>query len=178
MAIEIIPKPAERIPDLQRFLLYFSIFTLLGLVIGYFVLVYYQNKSEAYLQELESSLQSAKTPEFISLEKEILNSKKKIQDFTSLLEQHIFNSKVFEFLELKTHPKIYFYQADLDSQNSELRLSGQADSFLALGQQLSIFEAEPSIEKLSLSQVNVSKGGKVDFGLSLNFNSKIFIFTQ
>jgi len=173
MAIEIIPKPIEKIPVWRKILFYFSILLLVGVIISYFVLDSRKKSSEIFLQDLEERISRERTPERIALEKELLDWQIKIKDFSLLLNQHISTSKVFKFFEEKTHPRVFFSQINLNPKDSKVNLSGQTDSFLTLGQQLLIFEKEPLVENLNLAQVSISKEGKVEFGLDFSFDPKI-----
>jgi hypothetical protein len=173
MAIEIIPKKIEKISDARKKLFYFSIFLFLGLLLGYFILTFLEKKSENTLPNLEEALLKGKTPEMSSLEEEILNDQKKIKDFSSLVQSHLIPSKIFEFFEKNTLPQVFFSEINLNSLNSTAKLSGECDSFVTLGQQLAIFEKEPLIEKLDLTQVSITKEGKIGFFLDFSFNPKI-----
>ena len=172
--VEIIPKPIEKIPPWQKKLFYFSIFLFIALLISYFILVSLEKKSGNILSSLEETLLKERTPEMSSLEKEILNEQKKIEDVSPFLEKHLFPSKVFEFFERNTLPRVFFSEINLNSLNSIAGLSGQTDSFLTLVQQLAIFEKEPLIEKVNINQVSITKGGKIEFSLNFSFNPKIF----
>lgn len=174
MAIEIIPKTIEKIPGERKKLFYFSIFLFIALLISYFILTSFEKKSENILSKLEEVLSKGKTPEMSSLEKENLNEQKKIESISPLLERHVFLSKVFEFFERNTHPQVFFSEINLNSLNSTASLSGECDSFLTLGQQLAIFEKELLVEKLDLTQVSITKEGKIEFFLNFSFNPKIF----
>jgi len=174
MAIEIIPKTIGKIPGERKKLFYFSIFLFLGFLLGYFILTSLEKKSENTLSNLEEALVKGKTPEMSSLEEEILNDQKKIKDLSPLLEKHLFPSKIFEFFERNVHPQVFFSEINLNSLNSTVSLSGECDSFLTLGQQLAIFEKELLVEKLDLTQVSITKEGKIEFFLNFSFNPKIF----
>jgi len=174
MPIEIIPKPIEKIPSYQKKLFYFSIFLFIALLFAYFILTSLGKKSENILSNLKESIAKGKTPEIFSLENENLNYQKKIKDFSPLLAKHLFLSKIFEFFERNTHPKVFFSEIHLNSLNSTASLSGQTDSFSTLGQQLAIFEKEPLVEKADLTQVSITKEGKIKFFLNFSFNPKIF----
>ena len=174
MAIEIIPKPIEKIPSARKKLFYFSIFLFLGLLLGYFILTSLEKKSENTRDNLKEALLKRKTPETSSLEEEILNDEKKIKDFSPLLGKHFITSRIFEFFERSTHPRVFFSGINLNSLKSIAKLSGQTDSFLTLGQQLAIFEKEPLVEKVDISQVSITKEGKIEFFLNFSFNPKIF----
>jgi len=171
--VEIIPKPIEKVPFWQQILFYFSISLLVIVIISYFVLGAFQKKSEIYLQNLDEKISQAKTPEIIALEKEVLSWQRKIKDFAKVFDQHKLNSKFFQFLEEKTYPKVFFSKIDLNSQNLEVILSGQADSFQSLGYQIQILEKEPLIKKINLSKISIGKEGGVEFTLEINLDSKM-----
>ena len=172
--VQIIPKPIEKIPSWQKKLFYFSIFLFITLLISYFILTSLEKKSENILSKLEEALSKGKTPEMSSLEKENLNEQKKIESISPLIEKHVFPSKVFEFFERNTLPQVFFSEINLNSLNSTASLSGECDSFLTLGQQLAIFEKEPLIEKVDLTQASITKTGEIEFSLDFSFNPKIF----
>jgi hypothetical protein len=172
--VEIIPKPIEKIPFRRRILSNFSIIFLIGVVIVYFILVSLQKKSEIRLQDIEKALAQTKSPQVLSLEKEILSYQQKIKKFFPLLQAHVLTSKTFEFLEKNTHPKVFFSKINLNSKDSTVILFGQTDSFFTLGQQLLIFEKESLVENLNLSEVSIGKEGRAWFILNLSLNPKIF----
>lgn len=138
------------------------------------VLNFLQKKWEIYRQDLEEKIDKGKTPEITALEKEVFNDQKKIKAFPPLLSEHVFSTKFFQFLEEKVHPKVFFSQINLNSKEVKVSLSGQTDNFLTLGQQLLIFEKEPLVESLNLSQISLSKEGKVNFVSDLKLNKEIF----
>ena len=168
--VEIIPKPIEKVPNYQKKLFYFSIFLFFSLIVSYFILTSLLQKSETLLSNLTETISREKTSETISLEKENLNYQKKIQNFFPLLENHKFPSRFFEFFEKNTHPRVFFSQISLNSQDLLADLTGQTDSFFTLGQQLSIFEERPEVATLNLTQVSIGRVGKIEFTLNLFFN--------
>ena len=171
--VEIIPKPIKEASKWQKTLFYFSILIFLGAIFSYPVLVSLQKKSKITLQDLEDSLSKTKTSQTTLLERELLIYQRKIKDFSLILNEHIFTSKFFEFLEKKSLPKVFFSKIDLDSRGSNVSLSGETDSFLTLGQQLSVFENEPLIKGEALSQFSIGKEGEIVFSLNFSFDPKI-----
>jgi Tfp pilus assembly protein PilN len=174
MAIEIIPKKETQIPHWQNILLYFGIFLLIGLIIGYFTLNYFIEKSERKLQQTNEAITKAKSPERIILEEELKSLRAKIEDFTPLLLNHQKSSNFFDFLEKNTHPKVFFTKLDLDTEGNHVGLSGQTDDFQILGQQLLIFQKTEFLQGLKLSKVEINKEGKVEFTFDLSLNPKLF----
>lgn len=175
MAIEIVPKEVIKPVPWQNILLYFFIFLLLVSIAGYFALDYYfVEKAQQELQELEIKISEAKTPQQIALEEEILDYREKIEDFSSLFLNHKKNSNFFNSFEKVTHPKIFFSELNLNTKLNQVKLSGRAESFRVLGEQLLIFRNTEFIENLSLSDVAIGKEGEIQFTFNLVFNPNLF----
>jgi len=168
--VEIIPKPIEKVPSYQKKLFYFFLFLFFFLIISYFILTSLQQKSETLLSDLTESISQGKTSQIIALEKEIINYQRKIENLFPLFENHKLSSRFFEFLETNTHPRVFFSQITLNSQDSLANLSGQTDSFFTLGQQLAIFEGKAEVTNLNLTKVSIGRGGKIEFSFNLSFN--------
>ena len=83
-------------------------------------------------------------------------------------------SKFFEFLEEKVHPRVFFCEVNLSVQEEKVILSGQTDSFLTLQQQLSVLNKESIIEDLVLTKAALNKEGGIDFNLDIFLNKEIF----
>jgi len=174
MAIEIIPKEAVRPSPWQNILLYFCIFLLLFSILGYFALDYFVKKADRKLQELSEELTKARTPQQIALEKEILDYRDKIEDFSPLLIAHQKSSNFFDSLEKITHPKVFFSELNLDTKVNRVRLFGQAENFQILGQQLLIFQKAEFIQNLILSEVKIEEEGKIGFTFDFSLNPELF----
>lgn len=174
MAIEIIPKKETQIPRWQNILLYFGIFLLIGLIIGYFTLNYFIQKSEQKLQQTNEAITKAKSPERIAQEEELKTLRAKIEDFTPLLLNHQKSSNFFDFLEKNTHPKVFFTGLRLDIEGNQVELLGETDDFQTLGQQLFIFQKTELIQNLKLSRIGIGKEGKIEFSFNFSLNPKLF----
>lgn len=172
--VEIIPKSFEEIPSWQRILLYSLVFLLIAVIVSLFLLTNFQKESESYLKTLKERLLEEGAPKVAELEEEILDYKKKIEDFSSLFENHILNTKFFDFIENKVHPQVFFSEINLDSKNSSLNLNGVTDSFLSLGQQISVFRKEELIKELVLSNISISEKGGIEFNLTISFEEELF----
>lgn len=174
MAIEIIPKPKVKIPPWLNFLFYFSIVLLIASPFAYFTLDYFLKKTETNLQTLEETLAEQKMPQEIALENRVFDYQKKIEDFSWLINQHLYSSKFFDFFQKICHPKIWFSQISLDLKEYQLVVSGEAETFLVLGQQLQIFKQENLIKSVNLARISMGREGGVDFSFNLLLNPIIF----
>lgn len=175
MAIEIIPKEEIKPSPWQKILLYIVVFLLLLSIAGYFLLDYYFiEKANQEIQDLETKISEAKTPQQIALEEELKSYQKKIDDFSSLFAKHKKGSNFFDFLEKNTHPKVYFSELSLNIKGNQVNLSGQTESFKILGEQLLIFRNADLIQDLKLSKVGSSEEGKIEFTFIFSLKPQLF----
>jgi hypothetical protein len=172
--VEIIPKPAAKVPLWQNLLFYFSFSLLLMVLLSYFILGIYLKKAEITLNGLEETLTKEKTAEEIALEKKITGYQRKIEDFSKLIGQHLLSSKFFEFIEKKSHSQVWFSKLDLNPVNGKAKLTGEAENFFILHQQLQILRKDPLVKNLDLVQITIGKEGRVDFDLNLEFQPALF----
>ena len=172
--VEIIPKPSEKIPSWQNIFFYLFFGFLLLTFSAYFILDNYLKKAETTLKNLEETLAKEKTAEEIALEKEIFGYQRKIEEFSKLIKGHLFPSKFFKFIEENSHPQVWFFKLDLSPGEGKAKLSGGAENFLVLDQQLQIFKTNPLVKNFDLVKVNINKEGKVGFDLDLDLKSSLF----
>ncbi len=172
--MEIIPKKITQIPRWLNYLFYFSLIAFVSVIISIVIINKSLNDRQITLEELEVSLVQIKTPENISLEKEVRDYERKIKDFAPLIEEHLETSNIFNFLQKDCHPKVWFQQFSLDSRQNKVNVSGKTQSFETLGQQILIFKDDKLVQDIKLEKVSLGKEGKIDFALSISLNPQIF----
>lgn len=172
--MEIIPKPAQKLPLWQNILFYLSLALLVASIFSFFLLERSLKNSKSSLRNLEETLTREKTPREVNLEKDILSWQKKIRNFSQLFSEHLYSSNGFDFIEDITHPQVWLKQISMDSKESKIVASGHTESFTTLGQQLLILEKEPKIESFNLSSLTIGEKGGVNFNLSLSLDPEIF----
>jgi len=174
MAIEIIPRKAAPLPLWLKILFYILIGLLLAALLSYFIFGHFQKKSLTTLQNLEEEIFKEKTPQKIALEKEILSYQKKINNFSLMLDRHLLSSKFFHFLEKTSHPRIWFSKINLSPGEQLAVVSGRAETFPVLGQQLQILKKEALVKNVTLSKISLGKKGEIEFTLTLSFDPEFF----
>jgi hypothetical protein len=172
--VEIIPKEAPKPSKGASALLYFAIFLLLLTAGGYFVLNNYLQKAEDELASLKLEVSQIMTQEKTALEQEILTSKGEIDNFSSLIEQHLEPSMIFEIIQRATHPQVWFGKLDFDPRRKVFEVSGETQSFESLGQQILIMEEDEAIDKVDLKTVSISKEGGIEFNMSFSLSESVF----
>lgn len=172
--VEIIPKPAVKKPPWLNILFYFSLLLLVGIISGYFVLISLTKKSTTTLQNLEQSLVKERAPEEKRLEGKVISWQRKIEKVNPLLNEHYFPSKTFGLLEKLSHPQVWFSELELNLTEARAEISGIAESFPVLGQQLLLFKKEPKILEVNLSEVSIGEEREINFTLNLSLDSQLF----
>lgn len=173
--IEIIPKKESKLPSPSAILMYFAISLLVVTVLAYFMITNINNNAEDILGTLEQNITQGKTPQDLLVENEVLGYRDKINDFAVLLSEHQMTSHLFETLEGLSHPRTWFSSVVLDSEELNLKLLGEAESFQVLGEQLIIFKQGEQFTEVDLSGLIIKEeGGKIGFTFSLGLNQSIF----
>lgn len=173
--MEIIPKETPKIPPWLDILFYLSAGLLIFVFISYFLVSQSIKAAGKAEQEIDAKL-AAEVSRSAELKKEILTYQKKIKDFSGVISGHMENSNIFAFIEKQCHPRVWFSEFDLDTKEGVVTLSGETQSFQALGQQMIIFRDQEVVKSASLKGVTMDGGGQISFELSLSFDPSIFIF--
>jgi len=143
-----------------------SIFVYFGLVFGYGPYLESQiEKADAEIQTLTDAISKEDQEKFIQFYSQLSNLK-------SLLDGHIFSSKIFPQLEKITNKKVYFNAASIKVESKIMELDGVADSYAVLGEQLEAFNQTKEISRYILNQSQTEEG-VVRFKATLYLNDSI-----
>jgi hypothetical protein len=129
--------------------------------------------SSSVLKELESRLSKGNTEEQQKLEDRVLGYQKKIKDFSELIKNYKQTAGIFDFIRDNSHPKVWFYKIDFSLLGARTLISGEAEDFQAIEQQLLIFRKSPLIKSVNISNVLTGKEGKIDFTFIVLFKEDI-----
>lgn len=92
----------------------------------------------------------------------------------SIIESHIAVSNIFKFLEDSTLPDVRFLNLNyVTGENNVISMSGEAPSYTTLAEQAFVFESNPLVSTLSLSNLSLRKGGKVGFSVSITIDTEL-----
>jgi len=172
MAIEITPKPKIKAPLWAIILLGLCLILLAALFISY---IYFKKGSEKLAENLKvTTAENILAQEIKEKSQELSLYQKKIDVFGILISEHKKTVNIFDFLERTTHPNVWFSGFSFDSSKNMVKVSGQAESFVVLGQQLKIFKKEEIIKAINLSDVSIGEKGGINFSLDLTFDNQVF----
>ena len=172
MAIEISKKTKIRVPLWAVALGIVCLALILVLAGSYFYLNILTGKITKEIQDKEEALKI--TPSQKSLEDNLSLTGNKIDQFADLASKHRKVANIFTFIENTCLPNIQFSDFNFDIAKETVNISGQTDSFVALGQELNILKQEALIKKINLSGVSINDEGTVDFTFSIIFSPDIF----
>ena len=172
--VGIIPKTTKKAPEWHKLALYVVLGLLVVVILGYALLFYFEGRAFNSLQNVEEEIAQVSTKEERIIEVRVLATEKKINDFSKLLQDHKRSSKFFTFLEETSHPKVWFLKVELITEKAEALVSGQAESFETLGQQLFIFQEHELIKSVDLTDLLIGEEGETEFSFSLHLDPQIF----
>jgi hypothetical protein len=175
MVIQIAPKEKIRI----------SIFTIMGGIICFFLAAFlisayfYFDLNISKMNEGISQKQTQLGPIEKTIqekEQELIPIKEKIDSFGALIGQHRTSLNIYGFLEKNSLPKVWFSDFAFDSGEKMVTVSGQADSFITLDQQVNVLKnnQEGLLGSVKLSNVEVAEDGTINFEIKFVFKAEAF----
>ena len=164
---DIIPKQKIRYPLWFRALSSASVAFFLISIVSFFGLIYLQGHEHNRAENLQTLLSQGKLPQEVELEEQIFAVKERIEDFTKVVRTRRDLRPFLAFFEENTHPGIYFSQFNLEAVNRTVSITGSAESFQALEQQIQIFKEHEDIGVMVLSSIGFGEEGQVSFGFEL-----------
>ena len=108
------------------------------------------------IEQLSASIPKADQDQFINFYSQLVNLK-------SILDSHVVASPIFVFLERVAHPRVYFANAGVKFREGELELNGLAESYVAITEQLEVFNQTPEIDRFVISQTQLGEDNLVGF---------------
>jgi hypothetical protein len=157
---------------------YFSIALLIALIASYGIFWLRVILDQKAIAQESTVLASVGTEQQKDQEKQVLSYVQKMNDFNTLLKAHRFSSNVFQLIQDKTMPYIWFNQFTLDEKNNAVQLFGESDSVESLSRQIINFENSDYVEKISLLNSRVGLVGKLVFNINIQFKPNIFDYIE
>jgi len=147
----------------------------------YWVLKFYQEQADFDLQKIEADLGVvSKKNQDLNLEKtEAQFFQKKLKTAEKLLENHLYWTNFFSFLEKNTVADVYFVNL-IGGSDGQIVMSGVAKSYAAMSRQIVAFRADERISKVSVLSASASvdtEGNvtEINFDAKLQLNPEIFL---
>jgi len=171
--LTIIPKPKIETPKWVNisFLICVGVWVVL---LGCFIFFKTQASSQQDKKaSLESQIAGLNTKENQDLEKKAGVLAKKIKNFSLVFKEHKNNFRFFDFLRNYCHPNVRFSSLNLTSDTAKVILVGETDSYQSLTQQIMIFKKNPQVKELNVSDISLSKEGKITFQFDFKVDEQL-----
>ncbi|MEA1937168.1 MAG: PilN domain-containing protein [Patescibacteria group bacterium] len=183
-SINLLPEKIKNKKNKERQKSFFFAFSALLLVIS--VLSYlgaYINKTTAFNKSEELGLEMKKVS--VSIEKEIENNelfltKSQIKDIAEILDSHSYFSKAFGVVQSIIVDGVYLEDSSLsfDEENLIMEISGVADNYPAVVNQIAIFKNSYWIDKVEINEISLGEKGDVSFSGSLKIKNDAVLFYE
>lgn len=147
---------------------------LLALVLLIWLGLFVYNKSlDGQVKNLESKLQDLKKEENREMAKKIKDLESSLEITKTLLNSHLYTSQVFEFIEKLVLPNVQFADFNLNSKNSQVSLTGSAQTYNTLARQMLIFQQEKEVKEVKVSGISLDQLGGIKFSMQMTFYEKM-----
>ncbi len=124
-------------------------------------------------EQLTQKIESLQSQRHLSLEEDFKKIKKGISNFSELLNNRIYSTKIFEMLEDLTLPNIYFLNFGADLNEGKISLDAQAQNYTVLAKQILVFEQDKRINSVEVSSAGIGQNGQVSSNIIINFNPSL-----
>jgi len=147
---------------------------LVAAVFCYFIFLAKNSMQKKDIEEKVAALATVGTDRQKEHENEVVKYQKKINDFSSLLENHEFASQVFYFMQQQTMPNVWFKNFNMDAKRAEVSFSGEAESNDAFSRQIAAFEKNEYVKSINVLNSTMGDSAKQEFNLAIVLDQKIF----
>lgn len=151
------------------FFLYFALVFFFFSLAGSGGLLLLNRAQDAARQELREQIGAKEENIQPELIQQIFLLDTRLANMRSLLSRHIFMSNVFDLVETLTHPQTRFTNFSLNTETRRLDMSGETASYLALAQQIKLFEEHAQIERVDFGNPSLTGINRLNFKMSITF---------
>lgn len=145
--------------------------------IGYLYLQDLNKKTEIAINSAEQQIDQTRNDDVKAAEKEISNWSQKIKDYNLIFSSHEAPSNILSLLEKDAHPQVQWtkfnFIADSATDPGSTSFEGLASDFVSLQQQIIILSKDPSVKNTNLTDISLTKDGKISFDLDIKFSPAI-----
>jgi len=163
-----------KVPGENRFL-YIGSAILGAVLVTMFALGRYQSSLEKQSGQLSDQLVESERTRDKKGEQNLKILKERMTLVSSILEEHIYWTKAFSLVEGLLQGQVRFKSFSGTTDDSKIRIQGQATNYTVLAKQLAAFFTDRIIIDISLGKVSVSPDGTVEFNLEIIFDKSRLI---
>jgi Tfp pilus assembly protein PilN len=142
--------------------------------------IIYKNKLKISLEGIKQEISLLANKRMPDQEEAIIDLDTKISLLKEVFQNHTYWSEIFERIESLTMSDVYFQDAKLTMELDKISLqfSASTDTYKSLAKQMLVFQEEPIIQRVEISNITLSEEGGIKFGLFSVFPLKTLLFNN
>lgn len=174
MAIELSSSEKESTPLIVNILLAIAVLALLAAAAGFAYFHFMVNpQKEKQINDINRQITQQKSTATGYSQEDLAAIGREVSDYKILFQSRAQASKFFTNFETWVHPQIYFSNFSLNLDSRTVSLSGAANGFQPVIQQIAILKNQPLIERYEISNIRADNRGVVTFNFSLTVSSQV-----
>ncbi len=158
--VQQLPKAEIAAPATPRNLLFGSLIFLFVTSAFYLFSAGYKKVAETQVQNLDNEIQDTVASLSKDEVQKVLTLDAEIKKLRTLLPNHVYMSRAFQFLETNTSPKIAFSSLNFDTTTNILQLSGTAPSLTDVSLQAAAFKQAPDVRDVVIRDIGIGRDGR------------------
>jgi type II secretory pathway component PulL len=163
--------------SLENATFYLSLLLLAAMAGAFFYFQYLIAQASDELASVSTEAAKTKTGEQKKLEDRVLSTQQELADFSQKLGNRKSSTEFFSNFEALVLPDVYFNNCTVDMNGMSAKLSGHADSFQTLGQQIAMFRSADNIlSSADLQKAVIGDDGGIDFEVGIAINPEMVAF--
>ena len=142
-------------------LLFISVFVYGGLQYGY--LPYLNDR----VKKLKDQTQNFNRQVPVEDQQKIVTFYSQLTNMRSILDKKTAATPLLRWLEASTVPNIFYVKVSFNATNQQIAFSGEARSVPDITSQVTLFQADPNVERVNLGNMSVGGGNLWQFDLTV-----------
>lgn len=148
-------------------LFFFSLFVYIGLVFGY------KPYLNSEVKKLQGKIQAFSQQIPLDEQKKLISFYSQLANLKVVLDERVFASQLFLWLENNTQANVYYESFSLDVFKNAVEFGGVAPSMEDINQQLAIFASRPELRKTQIDSA-IFAGNLWRFNATIFFKEDYF----
>ncbi|MFY9457689.1 MAG: hypothetical protein WAP23_02045 [Candidatus Spechtbacterales bacterium] len=140
----------------------------------YGALVFYEGILRGEASDIQAKIKNFEKHRDADKENAVLAFDAKLTKLSSILDNHIYSSGLFAFIEGITHPKVQFINFSFSADEGKLTLNGITESYETFGEQIIALELDEKLRDIVILDVKLQKTGQVEFSIAFKADESIY----
>jgi hypothetical protein len=132
-------------------------------------LFFYQRSLQATAAQWNEQVQAQEADLKLELLAQVTDLSRMIGVARELLSGHVFASNALLLTQSTVHSGVSLSALSFSRDSRKIELSGMADSYKSVAEQVNLFESHPQVEKVDFGGLSIGERGLVNFKIAVLF---------